>query len=157
MAAVWTTPRTWALSDFADADMLNTHIRNNFDWLKSPAGATATGSTDITTTSGLADMTSLTGSFTLVGSRCIVAYKGPLRASGGTVVAQMAVNIDAVVQTYAESIASGAQEPAAWIVRVGSLTAGVKSINVQWGRNANTLAQDGATYASRFFFASECD
>lgn len=34
----WTTPKTWALDDPLDASTLNTHIRDNLDYLKSVGG-----------------------------------------------------------------------------------------------------------------------
>jgi hypothetical protein len=43
----WTTPKTWTTSEVVDADMLNTHIRDNMEALKS-ASIVAT-STDTTT------------------------------------------------------------------------------------------------------------
>lgn len=32
MAAIWTTPRTWVAGELVTAALLNTHLRDNFDW-----------------------------------------------------------------------------------------------------------------------------
>jgi hypothetical protein len=39
MTATWTTPRTWTTGEVVTASMLNTHLRNNLDWLKAHADA----------------------------------------------------------------------------------------------------------------------
>lgn len=33
MAAIWTTPRTWVAGELVTAALLNTHLRDNFDWV----------------------------------------------------------------------------------------------------------------------------
>jgi hypothetical protein len=39
MPPIWTTPRTWATGELVTAAQLNQHLRDNLDWLKSPAWA----------------------------------------------------------------------------------------------------------------------
>jgi len=39
MTATWTAPRTWATGEVVTESMLNTHVRDNLDWLKAHADA----------------------------------------------------------------------------------------------------------------------
>lgn len=36
MTATWTTPRTWAVNELVTPDLLNTQLRDNLEYLKSP-------------------------------------------------------------------------------------------------------------------------
>lgn len=57
MPAVWTAPKNWTTSELLTAALLNTHLRDNLDWLKTPpiqvhtptANATTSSTTFVTT------------------------------------------------------------------------------------------------------------
>lgn len=44
MPANWTAPRTWANNELVDANLMNTHLRDNLEWLKSPTWEQVIGS-----------------------------------------------------------------------------------------------------------------
>lgn len=56
MTATWTTPRTWAVGELVTAALMNTHLRDNLDFLKTPIAAySALGSNFSTTSSSYVD------------------------------------------------------------------------------------------------------
>lgn len=68
MPAVWTAPHTWANAEVITATLLNQHVRDNFEWLKTPASASAVLTSDISTTStSFTDATGLSVTFTTTG------------------------------------------------------------------------------------------
>lgn len=57
----WTSPRTWAVSEFVTAALLNTHVRDNLLFLKSdPLIGSATGTTTTESVAGAGSTTVLT-------------------------------------------------------------------------------------------------
>ena len=50
---VWTTPRTWVTAEMVTAALMNTHVRDNLDWLIQAHGCAATGTADQAITTGV--------------------------------------------------------------------------------------------------------
>lgn len=69
MTAAWTAPRTWVVGELVTAALLNTHLRDNLDWLKTPLeSGVVTFSGDFTTTSTTyTDLTGITTTITTKG------------------------------------------------------------------------------------------
>lgn len=63
----WTTPRTWVVGETVTAANMNTHVRDNFDYLKGSAGAVTIDDSLTLTKAGYPQLTFIT---TAVGSVC---------------------------------------------------------------------------------------
>ena len=157
MTAFWTTPRTWATDDFADPDMLNTHLRDNIEWLKRPSVVEGSATTDVSTTSttatGVPDMS---GYVFIVGDRLLIGFTGVMRADVDTrtLTLQVMVN-NAVVTTPIFTQIGTNRRMASFLVRAASLPSGTRGVAILWTTNAGTMYQDGSTATHRRFFAAE--
>jgi len=97
MTAIWTSPRTWAVGDLTTEAMMNSHIRDNLDWLKTPTAASATWASNFTTTSASAvDITSATVTLTTNGGGVDVHILFDTSSSVGAVTASFYVVLDGV-------------------------------------------------------------
>lgn len=87
MTAIWTAPRTWGIGDLTTASMMNQHIRDNFDFLKTPpANTPATFSTLFTTTSTtFTDLPGMTATLTSFGGGFDVFLTLKYSTSGGNI------------------------------------------------------------------------
>ncbi len=97
MTAVWTPPRTWAVGELATAAMLNTHIRDNLDWLKTPPQAVTTLPNTLSiTSSAFVDITTL--NLTTAGGALQVSLLVNVGFSGAGQFGQLALAVDGVQQ-----------------------------------------------------------
>lgn len=83
MTAIWTAPKTWAVGELVTASLLNTHLRDNLDFLKSPPVAQYVGNqaSDYTTTSTSftnVDGTNFVLTITPAGSQVLVHFDGTI-------------------------------------------------------------------------------
>lgn len=156
MPATWTAPRTWATADFGNEVLLNTHLRDNLEWLKTPAAVSSEGVSDISTTSTTAvEMTGMSGELLITDSRLIVGYSGAMRADADTRQLIMVVNVN-FLSTGIASVWTqiGVNvRMASFLVRVTGIAAGLRHVAVTWKTSAGTMFQDGATCQRRFFAA----
>lgn len=154
MAAVWTTPYTWSNGELVTAALLNTYLRDNLDWLKAPAAVAAVGTSNISTTSTtLVDMTNMSGSLTMVGTRLLVGFLGSVRSDSSRILV-MGVRIDAVTTNFVHRDQPvTTQREADWFARVTGVTPGSRTISIGWQTSAGTMFQDGATYQREMFAA----
>lgn len=98
MTATWTTPRTWVAGELVTAALMNTHIRDNMDWLKTPIAASATWSSNFTTTSASAvDITSATVTLTTNGGGVDVSVLFDTSSSAGAATASFYVVLDGTI------------------------------------------------------------
>jgi hypothetical protein len=97
MTAVWTPPRTWAVGELATAAMLNTHVRDNLDWLKTPPQAVTTlAATQSITSTAFVDVASL--NLTTAGGALQVSLLVNVGFSGAGQYGQLALAVDGVQQ-----------------------------------------------------------
>lgn len=152
MTATWTAPRTWNVGELVTAALLNTHLRDNMEWLKAPAAVSASASTDISTTSTtLVDMTNMSGALTMVGTRLLVAFSGSVRSDSSRILV-MGVRIDAVTTNFVHRDQPvTTQREANWFARVTGITPGSRTISIGWQTSAGTMFQDGTTNPRRYF------
>lgn len=157
MTAVWTAPRTWAAGEVVTAALLNTHLRDNLDWLKSPAAIHATGATEISTTAtgDLVDMTSMSGSLLMTGDKVLVMYRGSVQADASRTIT-MGVRVDSVTTNFVhrDQVGTSPRE-ACWHARVAGIAAGTRTISVGWRTSGGTMYQNGFTVAPRVMSAIE--
>lgn len=97
----WTTPRTWEDGEIVTADQLNTHIRDNMDYLKERMDGTAkqyirTSSNYTTTSTSLVDVDGSNMSLTLTtdGSDVLVTFCALASLASGAKRISMGVKID---------------------------------------------------------------
>lgn len=81
MPAVWTSPKTFSVGELVTASMLNQHLRDNLEFLKSPPTAAyiLNESADYTTTSTsfvTVDNTKLALSITTAGGDVLIGFSG---------------------------------------------------------------------------------
>lgn len=75
----WTTPKTWQDNDLVTAALMNTHLRDNLDWLKAPnMGLVTVPGTSMTTNSttfvAVANLNTIT--LTTTGNRVMLYFSG---------------------------------------------------------------------------------
>ncbi len=98
MTAIWTQPRSWSVGELTTAALMNQHLRDNLDWLKSPPlGVHVVATSFVLTSTVLVDImspitiTSAGGAF-LVGLQCCVS------ASAASVNTSIDLHVDGVSQ-----------------------------------------------------------
>jgi len=137
----WTTPRTWVDGEIVTADIMNTHVRDNLDYLKERLDGTATQyvrtATDYTTTSTTltaVDGTNMALALTTDGSDVLVTFTGYASISTGTEDLTMAVLVDATPYEIITQELSGAANPFAvsFTYIFTGLSAAAHTFTLQW-------------------------
>lgn len=69
MTATWTDPRDWSTGELVTSSVMNTHVRDNLDFLKTPAtsGRIQIAANFTTTSTSYTDVTGITSTFTTSG------------------------------------------------------------------------------------------
>lgn len=161
MTATWTDPRTWVTGDTVTASLLNTHIRDNLSWLKTPLeSGRITWASDFTTSStSFVDLTSATTTLTTKGGGLDVFLRvGVDNTSPGITTFQVVVdgtttyNIGAV-----KTAAAGSPSESFLFEHIPALAAGSHTIKIQVKCNAGTSTIKGTTAATNdpLFFVRE--
>lgn len=98
MTAIWTQPRTWNVGELTTAALMNQHLRDNLDWLKSPPLGSYTAPTSIAITStSLADiLTPITISSS--GGAFLVGFQACTSTSTSSVNLVFDLHVDGVSQ-----------------------------------------------------------
>lgn len=161
MSATWTDPRTWATNEFVTATIMNTHVRDNITWLKTPLeSGKVTFAADLTTTSvTYTDMTGVTTTLTTKGGGLDVDFRFTCIHSAA---AQNTFQL--LVDGVSETILGTWTSPAAsqyGVVsgryHIAALTAGSHTFKIQYKTGSGTLTVKGTTSAvgDPFFFVRE--
>lgn len=156
MAAVWTPPRTWRHGELATKELLNTHLRDNMDWLKDRPIASGGAITDISTTStSLVLMTNMSDSLVVNGDRLLIAFTGWFTCDSFPRTLTMAIAVDGstlaeVARTNVTTAGNGGT-PCHFFARVSDILAGTRTIAIQWKTSGGTMNQPGATIPRGFF------
>lgn len=159
MAAVWTTPRTWSVSETLTATLFNQHIRDNLDWLKTPASASATLTSNISTTStSFVDATGLSVTFTTRGGNVLALAMLTVQASAAET-AWFRLNLDGTgtLILCQQRIASASDlQSVALMWLFSSVSAASHTIKVQYTSvGGATVALNGASTANMELICSE--
>jgi hypothetical protein len=156
MAATWTTPATWANSVLVDATQLNTHIRDNMDYLftrprsvntVNAAADYTTSSTSFVDVDGTGALTDFTLSVTTTGGRLLVGFAGTINNAGGntTYRGYLDVEIDGVRIGLDDGLFnfgySTSVFPCSFVAMTDVLSVGTHTVKLQWKTNnaANVL------------------
>lgn len=91
----WTTPRTWVASELVTATLLNTHLRDNLNALKSPPTdrAAELAGTFSTTSTSFVSVSNAEVEITTTGGKLMIGAMGTLEANT-TLVAAISLLID---------------------------------------------------------------
>lgn len=91
----WTTPRTWVASELVTATLLNTHLRDNLNALKSPPADRAAdlAGTFITSSTSFVSVPNAEVEITTAGGKLMIGVVGTLEANT-TLVAAISLLID---------------------------------------------------------------
>jgi len=163
MTAIWTTPRTWVASELLTAALLNAHVRDNLDWMKTPPSnsyALKNLSATLTTTStsfGDADATNLSLTITTVGGPVLIVFSGAVGNSGANTT-YLDITVDGTRQGDTTigitSALSGAGSilPTTIVFVTAALAAGSHTFKIQWRVTAGTgsLYKNGQFYVREF-------
>lgn len=149
MTAAWTAPKTWNTNDLVTATDLNTHLRDNLDWLKAPptANYVANQASDYTTTSTSfvnVDGTNLSLTITTTGGNVLIGFSGAVSNTAAGSVTYLDVEIDGVRFAGDDGVVGVAQNIANYSVNAGfvvlktGLSAGSHTFKLQWKTFNNT-------------------
>lgn len=131
----WTPPRTWSADELIDETILNTHVRDNLAWLKTPPNGRATLSSQVTTTStSFTDITGLSVTMTTSGGNVLCFFTGAL-ANSGSYYSLVTLNVDGTVVGGTDGLvtvlAASSQNVSFAYVLTG-LSAASHTIKMQW-------------------------
>jgi len=144
----WSTPHTWQSGELVTATLLNTHLKDNLDFLKAPPTAlyTLNQGSDYTTTSTSfvdVDATNLSLTITTAGGDVLIVFTG---YGGGTSRLYFDILIDGVRMAGDDGFVSAVNAvntPVAIVVLKQGLAPGSHTFKLQWKVNSGT----GTLYA----------
>lgn len=156
MTATWTAPRTYTAGELITASIMNQHVRDNLDWLKTPleSGKIVFATADFTTTSATyVDITGCTTTITTKGGGLDVFLRISWTAATGT----LQIVVDGVSEAVIGSLNSGSITGTTFYHHIAALSAGSHTIKVQAKVTAGTLTIKGTTAATGdpLFFVRE--
>jgi hypothetical protein len=76
MSATWTTPKNWNVGELLIASDLNTHLRDNLEWLKDRTTAYAAIASTTTTSTSFVQVTGSSVNLTSVGGKIRMQFLG---------------------------------------------------------------------------------
>lgn len=159
MAATWTAPRTWSVGETVTKSIMDTHVRNNLEWLKTPPGSAVLLNADVNTTSTSAvDLTGASITLTSAGGAICAHFHAPLHADAAGRQATLQFLFDASPTPW---IAKQVLDTTSNMVTVAfgyrwtGASAASHTVKVQWFTSAGTITLAGATIASGFFQVGE--
>ena len=149
----WTTPKTWVSEPLISVD-LNTHVRDNQNYLKSRIDTTAkqyirTSGNYITTSTSLVDIdpVDLVLMITTIGGDVRVTFVGHATGAGGDRTLSVGVDIDNIKYTILSETETGSANLSFSYIFTG-LSAGPHIFKMLWSTNADTATM----YAGQLLF-----
>lgn len=163
MTAQWTAPRTYATGEIVTASMLNTHVRDNFEFLKLREDTALNALTCNTfasyntssTTFVDVDATALGGTLTLSGTApVLIAAFASWKSSAASVDSCLDVSVDGTRiggSTYGVALmqwASANLNMPVSFMQTRLFTAGAHVFRLQWRTSSGTLSMGNITPVS---------
>ncbi|MCA0456134.1 MAG: hypothetical protein LCI00_19305 [Chloroflexi bacterium] len=144
MTAIWTTPKSWATSELLTAALLNTHLRDNLDWLKTPPAGIDTAMSIATTSATLVDVTGSAISVTTTGGGLDVFFTGAIYSSGIATLTY-ALNIDGIIPVTFNLVSPAANTllNASFAYHIAGVSVGAHTLKMQVSTNAGTVTITG--------------
>lgn len=166
MPAIWTAPRTWTTGEVVTAGMLNTHLRDNLEFLKlredTPLNlfTILNGFSFTTTSTTFVDVNAaFVGSLATSGAPLMIGASGSWKNSSAGADCCLDVNLNGsrignttYGLTLMQAPAANAFQPFAF-TQVRNLAAGTHTLRLQWRVSGGTLEIGGVNFTS--FFAVE--
>ena len=97
----WTTPLTWAVGQLVTASQMNTHVRDNLNYLKGAAGtitfdagAAITGAVSATTATFSGALQATLATFTATGSNTFAGQVRPGRNAAGSITGSVTIDFN---------------------------------------------------------------
>src|SRR5437870_3974674 len=105
MTAIWTQPRSWSVGELTTAALMNQHLRDNLDWLKTPPqGVYTAPSLIVITSTTMVDILSPV-TITSAGGAFLVGMQAGMSCSAATVIITFDLQVDGVSQGGSTGIA----------------------------------------------------
>jgi len=136
MTAIWTGPKSWSTSELLTAALLNTHLRDNLDWLKTPStSGKITFASDFTYAANVyTDITGVTSTFTSYGGGFDVYFRFTILVNTLNQSATFKLVVDGADEVILGSILMDTvslRRPIQFHHHVSALTAGLHTFKVQ--------------------------
>lgn len=159
MTATWTANRTWTAGELITASLLNTYIRDNLDWIKTPIAQKVTTGFINSASATYVDVTNMTTTITTVGGGVDVLIRCTLGQSGAaTNVLQLMVDgvSECILGTWV-SPAGASYIPVSFVHHIGAMSAGSHTIKVQVKTNAGSIlvVQTGTAVGDSLIYVIE--
>jgi hypothetical protein len=168
MTAVWTPPRTWNVGELVTAGLLNTHLRDNLEFLKAQvdlpvslaAAASATQYSTASATYGDVDGTNLVLNLTTSGGIVLLGFSTLAKHNTAAGEARLDWLIDGARVGHATFGISLLQVPATDLyipvthIHARALSAGAHTIKLQFATGSGVLIVGGAA-GGTFLWALE--
>jgi hypothetical protein len=149
MTAAWTTPKTWNTGDPLTASDMNTHIRDNFEFVKTPPTGyyKANEASDYTTTSSSfanVDATNFVQTITTAGGDVLVGFSGTIKHSTAGQNVYLDVEVDGVRAAGDDGMlqvscpGTNYAFNATFVRMIRGLSAGSHTFKLQWKTSAAT-------------------
>ncbi len=105
MTAIWSQPRSWSVGELTTAALMNQHLRDNLDWLKTPPQGVYNAPTSITITSNV--MVDIMSPITIssAGGGFLVGLQACMSTSAASNYTGFDVQVDGVSQGGTSGIA----------------------------------------------------
>lgn len=167
MTPIWTQPRTWATGEIVTAAQLNSHLRDNLEYLRQRedtalnhfACNSASGYSTTSTSFTDVDAAALSGTLTTTGGPLLIGAAGSWKSSGTSIDICLDVTLNGVRighpsygVTFMQSVAANLYLPVAWS-QVRPLAAGTYALKLQWRTSSGTLTL--GPYSAVQFYAVE--
>ena len=152
MTATWTNSRTWVAGEVVTAAIMNTYVRDDFDFLKTPATSGRINfAADVNVTSTtMADVTGLTTTFTTYGGGVDVWC--PITIAVATAVScRFQILVDGATSYLLGEMttpASSVNMFCGFFTHIPALSAGSHTIKVQCRSGSGTIVIRGTTGAT---------
>lgn len=145
MTATWTAPRTWTAGELITASIMNTHVRDNLDWLKTPVAAIDTSSSVSTTSASLTDVTGSSITFTTTGLGGVDIYwvgTYSVTSAATMAVALIADGVTVVSLPFSTSLTNYIHN-CSFAYHIAAPSAASHTYKIQTSTNAGTITVTG--------------
>ena len=147
MPSIWSSPKTWSVGELVTASLLNSHLRDNFDFLKTPPTAlyilNESGDYTVTSTSFVnVDGTKLALTITTAGGDVLVGFCGSILQSAATVFFDVEVDGSRTAGDdglcAVTPFSASARALATCFKLIQGLAPGLHTFKLQWRVNSGT-------------------
>ena len=148
MTASWSLNRTWITGEIVTASLLNTYLRDNLDWLKSPTDSGRVQITaDFTTTSAsYTDVTGITTTITTNGGGLLVIFRATMRnSSPAAMLFQLVIDGSSVELLGSCFTSSTTNNVWTLATHISAISSGSHTIKLQTKCAAGTTTIQGTT------------